>query len=113
MPLIGVISREPRLSLEEWTRHIDASEIFVRKEPRVIKNPFTGKQVLLKPRPGNVGITVGGTILGGIGPGAEFFRDGVLEVFVPEGSDGRDLRVVAAGIAKTLGGKLEWFEETN
>ena len=99
VPLIALISREPPLALADWLRHIDTSEILVRRdEPTIMKNPFTGKMVVAKPIQGKVGIVVGGTILGGITPGATFVRDGVLEVFVPEGSDGRELKVEAAGV---------------
>jgi hypothetical protein len=113
MPLSGIISRAPRLSMPEWLRFVDDNEALVRHDPRVIVNPFTGSRVVHQSNPANVSISVDGVTVGGIEPSSEFDDDGELHVFTPEEADGRQARAVATAIAKSLGARLEWLLEDN
>jgi hypothetical protein len=108
MTLRGTISRDPRLSLDEWLEYVAHRADLVPPKPRMIANPFkSGTPVLWTPEPGDVSLLREGSIVGGIAPSPEFDVDGELDVFYPDEHQVY-VRQAATAVAKDLGAVIVW-----
>jgi hypothetical protein len=108
MTVRGTISRDPRLSLDEWLQYIADRADLVPPEPRIVANPFkSGIPVLWTPEPGDVSLVRDGSIVGGIAPSPEFDVDGELDVFYPDEHE-LYVRRAATAVAKDLRALIVW-----
>ena len=120
--MIGVISRNPKLSIDDWTRAIARGpELFavnpfrsmsprlITPATRQIENPFRGGTVTVTPRVGEVSLVIGGEAVARLQPSDEFDRDG--EVLVHSRLPVREEVKAAVGLlAKEMGAMVEWFD---
>ena len=108
MTVRGTISRDPRLTLEEWLAYVSRRSDLIAPEPRMVANPFkSGAPVLWTPEPGDVSLLRSGAIVGGIAPSPEFDLDGELDVFYPDEHQ-ECVRRAATAVAKDLRGLIVW-----
>jgi hypothetical protein len=108
MTVRGTISRDPRLTLEEWLDYVSRRPDLVAPEPRMIANPFkSGAPVLWTPEPGDVSLLRRGAIVGGLAPSPEFYVDGELDVFYPDEHQ-EYVRHAVTAVAKDLRGLIVW-----
>lgn len=107
MGLVAIISREPRIEMEEWLRLVESRTDTVAPAPRAIINPFTGNPTTVVPRRGRVELQAESGLLGGIEPSDEFDADGELLLYTVERTDA--LRRLAEDIARALAAHITWF----
>ncbi len=104
MDYVGAIRAEPDppgLSLEAWLDLIERSALLqVTAKPRRTTNPFTGKEVVLKPAPGSASLVVDGIAIASL----SWSEDDSHEVSVL-GDLQRAVELVNA-IAAELGGRF-------
>jgi hypothetical protein len=108
MTVRATISRDPRLTLDEWLEYTARRSDLVAPEPRVVANPFkSGASALWTPESGDVSILRNGVVVGGIAPSPEFDVDSELDVFYPDEHQAYVRQAVAA-VAKDLRALLVW-----
>ena len=109
--MIGLIQRDPVLTLDEWVAHIRRDAQLEPTEPRVVDNPFEpGERTRVVPPPGGVTLHVDGELTGAIEPSPEFDRDAELHVYAPDHRVQECRRAVEA-IARALSAKCVWFDD--
>jgi hypothetical protein len=109
MALVGAIRREPKLTLDEWSKTIEESENLVSPPIRTVENIFTGNTETWLPPQGKVRVVVGGELLGAISPSDEFEQTGELDVWARDARHSA-MRRFAEELAQRLGAQLEWDE---
>lgn len=111
MALVGIISRDSILTLDEWLMLVSETDELVPAPATIMENVFRGDLEVRKAVAGAVRIVIGGNGkgIGAITPSEDFEETGELDVWAADGQ-ARVVRVFAEAIAAKLNAQLEWDE---
>jgi hypothetical protein len=109
MPLAAIMTREPKLSLDEWLAYIPSNTSLVVPPPERV-NPFTHEPYRTPPSVRHVEIHDGGRAIGAIEPDSEFDTNGELLVSTVEKPDER-VTFIVSQISADLRARIEWIYE--
>ncbi len=112
MALVGIISREPIITLDEWLRLVSETDELAPAPTITFENVFRGGELgVYEPVAGEVKIVIGGkpSGIGVIKPTEDFEDSGELDIWAADGQHAV-VRAFAETIATKLRAKLEWDE---
>lgn len=111
MAIIGMISRVPHITKDEFQHIADRHIELTRPSARTLKNPFNGETTTVPPTEGEFNIVLSGATVGAIAPSAEFDDDGEWDIFAGDEGDRKAIRELISSIARQLDARTSWLDD--